>query len=105
TLSRFAMWVSDTAGDTSHSMRNEIGLYQHRVIEQRGEQEVTTAWKQPFVWFLDDREFVVKSELWQDPKTKTLFYTLTGVPDRIPPDDCCVRIPVMRNKWTLNPLN
>src|SRR5580692_1806942 len=98
------MWVSDTAGDTSHSMSREIGLYDHRVIEQHGDREVTTAWKQPLVSFLQPREFVVKSELSQDPETKALLYTVTGAPNRIPPDNCCVRIPLMKNRWTLNPL-
>jgi hypothetical protein len=103
-MSKFAMWVSDTKGDTPHSMRRETGLYDHRVIDRPTDRQVTTAWKQPLVSFLEPREFVVKSELSQDPATKTLLYTVNGVPERIPADDCCVRVPVMANKWTLTPL-
>jgi len=85
-------------------MRNEIGLYDHRIIEQRGDREVTSAWKQLLVSFLEPREFVVKTELSQNPETKTLLYTVTAVPERIPPDNCCVRIPLMKNSWILTPL-
>jgi hypothetical protein len=99
-LSSFVMWASDTNDD---SMTKETGLYGHRVL-QPGVRRSASTWKQPLTSFLDPREFVIKAEFTQDPKTHAILYEVTGVPDMIPPDDCCVRIPVMANRWTLTPL-
>lgn len=99
-LSRFTMWASDT---NDESMTRYTGLYDLQVIEQT-ERTGVFAWKQPLVSFLKTREFVIKSDFRQDPKTKKLYYNVVGVPDAIPPNDCCVRIPYMNNRWTLTPL-
>lgn len=100
-LSRFARWATDEKGT---SMRREVGLYDLKVLARNGDRQVWTAWKQPLIKGLKPREFVIKSEFNQDPKTKTLFYTVKAVTDRLPPDDCCVRVELMDNKWTLTPM-
>lgn len=99
-LSSFVAWASDIQGDTMHKKH---GLRNLRVLKRQGEKVIWTAYQQPIVEFLDMREWVIRTEFAQDPKTKTVLYTVNGVPDMIPPDNCCVRIPVMNNSWTLIP--
>jgi hypothetical protein len=50
------------------------------------------------------RELVMKDQFSQDPQTKTLFIEITAAPDLLPPDNCCVRITQMDNKWRWTPL-
>lgn len=99
-LSRFVMWVNDT---NSTAMRKNTGLRDLQILEYN-ERHAVSAYKQPFGDFLDVRQFVIETNLSQDPKTNAVLYTVKGVPDRIPPDACCVRIPVMDNYWKLTPL-
>jgi hypothetical protein len=100
-LSRVVMWVSDTdQGPQEHAM----GLYDLKILDRRGDRMSWSSYKQPIVSFLTPREFVIKTEFEQDPKTKALVYSVTAEPGRIPPNDCCVRISVMDNRWTLTPL-
>ena len=104
-ISRFVMWASDTNPPAKHSMRREAGLYDLKVLEQHADLRATwAAWKVPFGPYLSPREFIARSQFSQDPVTKKLSYTVTGEPDRLPPNDCCVRIPHMINAWTLTPL-
>lgn len=103
-LSQFVMWASDAHPPTKHSMRNEAGLYDHRVLDQDGNLRASwTTWKVPFGPYLSPREFVARAQFSQNPVTKKLTYTVTGEPQRIPHNDCCVRIPLMLNTWTLTP--
>lgn len=49
------------------------------------------------------RQFVVKVDVSQDPKTKEVKVHYLGDPDRIPPNECCIRVPHMNNLWTFKP--
>nr|QEO74219.1 hypothetical protein [uncultured bacterium] len=99
--SRLVMWVNDT---NRAAKDRPMGLYDLRHLERSGDRVSWTAYKQRFAPFMKPREFVLKTEFAQDPKTKALLYNVTGYPDRIPEDDCCVRVPVMKNRWTFTPL-
>jgi hypothetical protein len=50
------------------------------------------------------RELVMKDHFSQDPQSKTLFIDITAVPELLPPDNCCVRVTHMDNKWRWTPL-
>jgi START domain len=99
-FSRLVAWMNDNGKDNK---AHPMGLYDLRILERQGSKESLTAYKQPLASFLKPREFVIRNEFSQDPTTRVLSYTVTGVPDRIPPDDCCVRVPFMSNRWTLTP--
>jgi len=104
-VSRFVMWASDQNPDPKYSMRAQAGHYDHRIIEEHGDLRATwSTWKQPFGKYLTPRQFVVRVGFSQNPVTKTLLYAVTGEPEKIPLDDCCVRVPVMTNRWTVTPL-
>jgi len=100
-LGRFVMWATDAKGD---SMRRESGLYDLRVLDRQNARVHRVAWKQPLASFLEPRQFVTKNEFSQNPTTKVLLYAVSAIPDAVPPDDCCVRVQVMDNSWTLTPL-
>lgn len=52
----------------------------------------------------DKRQFVVKVDVSQDPKTKAVAIKYLGDPDLIPDNPCCVRVPRMNNIWTARPI-
>ena len=96
TLSKFVMF-SDSKIDLGN------GFYDVRDIEQPSEKILWNTWKLGLPAPFKPRQFVVKNEFSQDPGTKELLYTVTSTPDKIPPDDCCVRVAVMNNVWRLTP--
>jgi hypothetical protein len=53
---------------------------------------------------LKTREYVVKLVLNQDPQSKVINATVTAATDRLPADDCCVRVPYLNNVWQIRPL-
>ena len=46
----------------------------------------------------------MKDHFSQDPQSKTLFIDITAVPELLPPDNCCVRVTHMDNKWHWTPI-
>jgi hypothetical protein len=49
------------------------------------------------------REFVVRERVHQIPSTKEVWVELAAAPERIPANDCCVRVTNMSNFWRLTP--
>jgi len=58
----------------------------------------------PLFFPFEDREYIVVSEFIQDPVTKEINVDYVARPNKIPADDCCVRITHMDNKWRFTPL-
>jgi len=50
------------------------------------------------------REFVIKEDFHQDPRTKAVFMTVSAAPDAIPPDPCCFRVTQMSNSLQFTPV-
>ncbi|TQV86005.1 hypothetical protein [Aliikangiella coralliicola] len=50
------------------------------------------------------REFVVLSEFHQDPESKEIYVDYKAAVDKLPPNDCCVRVTHMHNIWKFKPL-
>jgi hypothetical protein len=98
TLSKFVMFCTEEESDLT------IGYYDMRDLDAWGPRLSWSSWKQRMPSPLKPREFVMKTEFFQDPKTKSLLYTVTADPDKLPPDGCCVRLTVMTNSWRLTPL-
>ncbi|CAB3765842.1 hypothetical protein [Paraburkholderia humisilvae] len=53
---------------------------------------------------LSPREILVQNQITQDPKTKAVTLETLAMPNRLPPDDCCVRIEHLNNVWRYSPL-
>jgi hypothetical protein len=72
-------------------------------LERRGPQMMVTTWRSGFPNPLSDRDFVVRHVFTQNPLNKEISYTLQSLPDLIPKNSCCVRVPRMDNSWLLMP--
>lgn len=52
---------------------------------------------------LQTREYVVRLDLTQDTQSKAISAKITGAPDKLPANDCCLRVPFIENIWQINP--
>lgn len=82
----------------------DVDFYKARELERHGPQMMVTTWRSGFPRPFTDRDFVVRHTFTQDPATKEVYYVLQSLPDMIPPDSCCVRVPTMNNSWQITPL-
>ncbi|HYC89895.1 MAG TPA: hypothetical protein VEO54_11840 [Thermoanaerobaculia bacterium] len=75
-----------------------------KVDEQRGGAGYYSfKWRYPF--YFRPRQYVVEANFTQNPVTKEIYETVKAAPDKLPPDDCCLRVTQMQNSWRLKPLN
>ena len=81
----------------------DIAFDQATELERHGPQMLVTTWRSGFPAPLSDRDFVVRHVFTQDPVTKEISYTLQSLPDYLPKNACCVRVPRMDNSWLLMP--
>lgn len=83
---------------------HNFGCYDAKVIERVDErlQFYTFRWKYPMRF--DPREFVFKQEFSVVPETNSLLVKVIATPDRLPANDCCVRITDMDNSWRFTPV-
>lgn len=81
----------------------DIDFYGARELDRHGPQAMVTQWKSKLPSPFKPRDFVVRHMFVQDPGTKEILYTLQSQPDAIPPESCCVRVPVMNNDWEIVP--
>lgn len=58
-----------------------------------------TMWTTTLFAPFQPREFLLQGQLSQDPKTKVVTLENIGVPNRLPPHDCCVRLSHFHNVW------
>ncbi len=83
----------------------EIGCYDFAILEtvdypRYQFYKFTYPYGAPF----KPRQYVGRSEFRQDPVTKAIYADYKSVNDRLPEDDCCVRVTHMHNIWTFTPL-
>jgi len=50
------------------------------------------------------RDYVLFQEHYQDPDSKKLEINIIAAPNRIPRDECCVRVTHLHNNWKITPL-
>lgn len=53
---------------------------------------------------LSDREFLLKTQVTLDPKTKSVLVEFIARPDRLSRNECCFRIADMHNSWRFTPI-
>lgn len=58
----------------------------------------------PIFFPFKDREYIVVSEFSQDPETLEIRVDYRATPEKVAPNDCCVRITRMDNQWRFTPL-
>lgn len=50
------------------------------------------------------REILLQGSIIQDPATKVVTIENTAVPNKVAPNDCCVRLQQVHNVWTFTPM-
>ncbi|MCW8879939.1 MAG: hypothetical protein OQJ89_08770 [Kangiellaceae bacterium] len=82
-----------------------FGCLDAKIIDRKGENFFYWAFKYPMPFGLPAREFVTSNIYYQDPESKTIFYNHTAVPEKLPADDCCVRVTNYSVHWKITPLS
>jgi hypothetical protein len=97
-LSRIVTFMQDNDSDI------DVDFYKSRELKRESPQVMITTWRSGFPAPFKDRDFVVRHTFTQDARTREVTYLLKALPDMIPRESCCVRVPVMDNSWQLIPL-
>lgn len=50
------------------------------------------------------REFLLKTQVTQNPTDNSVLIDFLAVPDRLPPNDCCMRVRDVHNTWKYTPV-
>jgi hypothetical protein len=81
------------------------GCISGRDIEPWNARELSSTgiWVVKFPFPLAPREYLLKTQISQDPNTKAAMMRVTALPDLLPRNKCCYRIPVVDNRWLFTP--
>jgi hypothetical protein len=83
---------------------DDVGCYESYIIEKpEFPHFVTYTFRYPTGAPFKPREYVVLSEFIQDPKTKEIYVDYKSIEGKLAPNDCCVRVKGMHNKWRFIP--
>lgn len=79
--------------------------YVSRVVEPWDAKTMSYVqlWTQRMGTMLKPREYLLRVTASQDPLTKTATVQFKAEPDKLPPDDCCMRLSHMQSRWRLTP--
>lgn len=79
--------------------------YVSRVVEPWDAKTMSYVqlWTQRMGTMLKPREYLLRVTASQDPQTKTATVQFKAEPDKLPPDDCCMRLSHMQSRWRLTP--
>lgn len=80
------------------------GCIESRVIERVDDQVQYNTFRYNFPYPYKPREYVVRAQFHQDPRTKEVFLVYAAAPDKLPPNSCCFRVTDMNNTWRFTPL-
>ena len=82
------------------------GCLEYKIIEPWNSQLMsnTQLWRFELFFPFSDREMVLKGLVYQDKQSKELLIENIAVPNKIPPNDCCVRVTHAHNTWRYTPL-
>jgi hypothetical protein len=78
--------------------------YDRRSIERVDDWLEYVSFKTNLPFPFQKREFVVRTQVHQDPRTKEILLEIAAAPDKAPPNDCCFRVTDMNNTWRFTPL-
>ena len=83
---------------------SDYGYHEKRTIEQVDDWLGYASFRLDLPFPFQTREFVVRSQIHQDPRTKEVLIAAAAAPDKAPPNDCCFRVTEMNNTWRFTPL-
>jgi START domain len=83
---------------------NDYGYYELHTIERVDRWFEYRSFRLNLPFPFKTREFVIRSQIYQDPRTKEVLMVVAAAPDKAPPNDCCFRVTVMSNTWRFTPV-
>jgi hypothetical protein len=86
------------------STTNDYGYHEQRTIERVDDWLSYSSFRLDLPSPIQTREFVIRTQIHQDPHTKEVLIVVTAVPDKAPPNECCFRVTEMNNTWRFTPL-
>jgi hypothetical protein len=106
---RGVVTVESTLGGLVQFMKDpdvcdQIGCYESRMVENVDEQVQYYTFRFDYPFGFRPRDFVVRAQFHQHPQTGAVLLEFTAAPDKMPLNDCCVRVTDMRNSWLFTPL-
>ncbi|MFZ5638602.1 MAG: hypothetical protein ACOY82_18645 [Pseudomonadota bacterium] len=83
---------------------DDVGCTHSRMFERVDDQVQYYTFRYDFPLWFKPRDFVVKGQFHQNPKTREVVLEFDAEPDKLPLQDCCFRIADMNNTWRFIPL-
>lgn len=80
------------------------GCYDARMFERVDERRQFYDFRMNYPFHFHPREFVVAQHMSRVPDTQALLVEITAAPEKLPTNDCCVRVEHMNNSWRYTPL-
>jgi hypothetical protein len=84
---------------------SDVGCYGEHIVDQEDDQLRYDYFRMNLPSPFHPRDFVVRQQVYQSPRTKEVVIEYSAVPGKVPLDDCCVRVTSMNNTWRLTPLD
>jgi hypothetical protein len=78
---------------------SDLGCHDARMLERVDDRVQYSSARFDFPFPFRTRELVVRTQTYQNPHTKEVLMWVSAVPDRIPPNPCCVRLTNLNNTW------
>lgn len=82
----------------------EAGCTSTRLVDRVDDQQQFYAFQHTLPFPFRKREFVVREQFYQDPRTKAILMEVVAAQDKIPEDSCCFRVTEMNNTWLFTPV-
>jgi START domain len=83
---------------------SDYGYREKRTIEEVDDWFGYASFRLDLPFPFQTREFVVRSQIHQHPRTKEVLIAAAAAPDKAPPNSCCFRVTEMNNTWRFTPL-
>lgn len=82
----------------------DLGCRDSRIVERVDDQLQYSTFRYNLPFRFRPRDFVVRTQVYQNPHTREVLLEFAAAPDKAPPNDCCFRVTDMNNMWRLTPL-
>ena len=80
-----------------------VDCFESKMFQRVSERSQFYSFRWPYPFGFDQREFVTEQRFSLVPQTKALLVEVIAAPDKLPPNDCCVRVERMHNTWQYTP--
>ena len=83
---------------------NQMGCIDAHLLEREDDEVQYAYFRTDFPFPYRPREFVVRTQTFQNPQNKEVLMEVSAAPDKIPPDSCCFRVTEMNNTIRFTPV-